>query len=59
MSLDKKYPYRRKVTFVENFWLLLLSIPEAVTNVSEAVLLVRRIGKYVRLFRDLDTRNTG
>ena len=59
VSLGKKYPYSRKVIFIEDFWLLPESIPEAVTSVSEAVLLVRRIGKYVLLFHDLDTRNTG
>jgi len=47
------------VIFIEDFWLLPVSIPEAVTSVSETVLLVRRIGKYVLLFHDLDTRNTG
>jgi hypothetical protein len=58
MSLDKKYSYSRKVIFVEDFWLLVISIPEAVSNVSAVVLLVRRSGRCVFLLHDLNTRNT-
>ena len=36
-----------KVIFIEAFWLLLLSITEIVTNVSEVVILVRRITEYL------------
>ena len=60
MSLDKKkYPYSRKVIFIEDFWLLFVRIPEIVTKVSAVVFLGRRIGIRVFLFHDLDTRNTG
>jgi hypothetical protein len=58
MSLDKKYPYSRKAIFIEDFWLLIISIPETVSNVSAVVLLGRRIGNCVFLLHDLDTRNT-